>query len=167
MKRFSGTVEAKRGVLDVWDRGLFLPPNWWRGVPIVGGRLGTEVEGGYRFAPTMSLVAGSWISSDQKTAETKGCNCGSSAGRISITALLELARWCQQLRSFPQGGDSCQPSTSALVPPVSSTDSGADSAGETLASVDRESAQGPLPVAGRTAGSSVGATHQAQQGGAQ
>ena len=66
-------------------------------------------------------------STTSTTAQALSCTSNLWPPRISVSALLQLARWCQQRQSLPQGGEPC-PSPSALVcPPVSSGPNAADS----------------------------------------
>ena len=58
-------------------------------------------------------------SSYQKTAKASAYNCADSPPRISVAALLAVARWLQQRRLALGGSQPCTPRTDALSPPPS------------------------------------------------
>jgi hypothetical protein len=66
----------------------------------------------------MYEVVGLWTSSFQKTADVRGYTRSEPPATISVAALLELARWCQQRRCSQLGGDPCPTPIAALPPPV-------------------------------------------------
>jgi hypothetical protein len=94
--------------------------------------------------------AGMPKSATRTTAQALACTSKASPPRISVSALLQVAQWCQQRQSWSQGGDPC-PTTSAFVfPPVSSGKSTTDSRGPTLGTVGSQPAAAALPGIERT-----------------
>src|SRR5438132_6662012 len=92
-------------------------------------------------------------SATRTTAQALACTSKASPPRISVSALLQVAQWCQQRQSWSQGGDPC-PTTSARVsPPVSTVSRGksaTDSPGPTLGTVGSQPATATLPGVERT-----------------
>src|SRR5271170_1271033 len=61
------------------------------------------------------------------TAQALACTSHEWPPKISVSALLELARWCQQRRILPQGSEPCPNPLAPVCPPVSSGPNATDS----------------------------------------
>jgi hypothetical protein len=98
-------------------------------------------------------------SSLQKTAEAEGCISPEPAPRISVSALLELARWCRQRHEEPPGGEPCLSSPAGLSPPASCGGAMSASPRSTLGSTDGRDASATLPPVQRHAEPQAAPTH--------
>src|SRR5215470_12089400 len=89
-------------------------------------------------------------SATQITAQARACISKDAPPRISVAALLELARWCQQHPSSPQGGEPCLSTAVPVRPPAPrGTNAAAD---PTLGVVSGRPTSTALPSAERTGG---------------
>src|SRR6516225_6610060 len=90
-------------------------------------------------------------SSFQKTADVEGYISAARQPTISVAALLELARWCQQRRLAQTGEQPCPTPQTAHFPPVDCSDTTDCCPSPTLGSTEPHTTAKPRSTARRTA----------------
>src|SRR5271157_808914 len=98
---------------------------------------------------------GATRSTMQTTAQALVCTSAASPPRISVAALFQLAQWCQQRLSSPQGGTPCPTTSAPVSPPISSGPPTAAATEPALAATLGPPAPATLPGAERTGGSAA------------
>src|SRR3974377_1627024 len=98
--------------------------------------------------------AGGWRSASSTTAQALTCTSKHGLPRISVSALLQLARWCQQRQFSPQGGEPCPNVSATVCPPVSSGANATDSTEPVVGLVGSRTTATTLHGPERTGGAS-------------
>src|SRR5262249_58510745 len=83
------------------------------------------------------------LTSSFHTAAKAGGYISADPPKISVEALLELARWCQQRLCAQSGGDSCPTNAAALSPPTPDDLASAGASGPAVAAAGGGPAGGP------------------------
>jgi hypothetical protein len=98
-------------------------------------------------------------SSFQTTADVPACIPAGAVSTISVAALLELAHWCHQHRITPSSGEPCPTPSTALCPPVGSSDPAGHCSAPALGTPEPRPTDGSGSTAGRTAQPAPAPTH--------
>src|SRR5262249_16937376 len=93
-------------------------------------------------------------SASSTTAQALSCTSNDWPPRISVSSLLQLARWCQHRQFLPQAGEQCRNPSVPVRPPVSRGASAADSTEPVVGLVGSRTTSTALHGPERTGGAS-------------